>query len=182
MTDLQKQFASGCQPHDDMLPHMEQVRSYAQGIRHATEFGVRAGASTLSILCGMEDTGGGALHSYDHTPPTFQPAPSEAVAWHFQRADTSKLDPIQPTELLFIDTLHTADQVAAELRHAPHVSNLILLHDVVMFGSKGEENGLGINPAIYDFLAANWREWHVHAHHRSAWGLLVLKRHHTTTA
>lgn len=163
-----------------MLPHMEQVRELAAQVSTAAEFGVRNGASTCALLCGLDDGNGTALASYDIAPARYDPAETRC-AWTFTQADTSKLEPIAPTDLLFIDTLHTAEQVTAELKHAPHVRRFLVFHDVIAFGSKGESNGEGINPAIYDFLADNWNEWHVKAHHRSTWGLLVLERHASTS-
>lgn len=156
--------------HADMLPHMRQLRDLAAECSHATEFGVRTGQSTIALLAGLGDKG--ELHSYDLNPPQFT---LQAANWHFTQCDTSKLDTIAPTELLFIDTLHTAGQVAAELRHARHASRFIAFHDVRMFGWSGEWFQDGILPPILDFMRAH-RDWVVRDYFDSQWGLLVLER------
>lgn len=176
-TPLQDQFARGHQPHEDMRPHMDQLRRLAAQCDHVTEFGTRTGASTTAILTGLEDGGGGTLISYDKEQTRFAPAPSDSVTWTFHQADTRELPPIAPTDLLFIDTLHTYDQVAAELKHADEVSAFIVLHDTIMFGSMGEKGQRGITPAIYDFLAEECDSWRVFQHYPSTWGMLVLQRY-----
>ena len=96
--------------HADMIPHLQHLRDLAAQCNHCTEFGVRTGNSTVALLAGLNDRGGGFLRSYDLNDPerTF---PAVAYVDHtFTRADTAKLQYIEPTDLLFVDTLHNADQ------------------------------------------------------------------------
>ena len=54
---------------------------------------------------------------------------------------------IQPTELLFIDTLHDYEVLLLELfLHSPRVKKFIALHDTQSFGSHNESgNGPGLS-------------------------------------
>ena len=91
------------------------------------------------------------------------------------RAMSAELPIICACDMLFVDTLHTGSQVAAELKHAHCVRKFLVFHDVNMFGWRGEQNGDGILPAIFDFMAQN-HEWVVHAYYPSQWGMLALRR------
>lgn len=156
--------------HSDMLPHMAQLHDLAAQCSTCTEFGVRTGQSTIALLAGLGERG--ELRSYDLHPPQFE---FHAINWKFTQADTANLPSIERTDLLFIDTLHTHGQVAAELRHASHVTSYIAFHDVRMFGWQGECFQDGILPPIFDFLRAH-RDWVVRDYFDSQWGMLVLER------
>jgi hypothetical protein len=161
----------------DIQSHLPALRALAARCSHVTEFGVRKGNSTIAFLAGLADRGGGVLLSYDIAAARFEPPElPPGVEWKFTRADTSQLREIDTTDLLFIDTLHTADQVRAELRHAPRVLDRIVLHDTVLFAGQGERDSLGIAPAIFEFLAAHPSEWCVESHSSNSCGLLVLAR------
>ena len=56
---------------------------------------------------------------------------------------------------MFIDTLHTYDQLSEELRlHAPKARKYIVLHDTTTYGEGGETPGhQGLWPAVEEFLA-----------------------------
>ena len=157
-----------------MLPHMHQLHKLAQMCRSVVEFGVRTGQSTIALAAGLESGGGGTLRSFDIAEASVDVPKSETVQWTFQRADTSKLELIEPCDLLFIDTLHNAAQVEAELKHAPMVRRYIALHDAYKFAQDGE-SGEGIVKAIFEFLADN-PEWGVLQYYHSQWGLLILNR------
>ena len=81
------------------------------------------------------------------------------------------------TDMLFVDTFHTASQLRQELnRHADKVKKWIILHDTETFGEKGEAGfELGLNYAIYDFLNDH-DEWFELNRYTNNNGLTVLKR------
>lgn len=156
--------------HKDMLPHMEQIRDLAALCSHCTEFGVRTGQSTVAILAGLN--GRGPLHSYDVNPPEFQLA---CENWHFHKGRTNEITAMEETDLLFVDTIHHADQVRAELNVAePVVKRFIVFHDVIVNGWAGENSQPGILNAIFEFMAG--KNWRVREFHPSNWGLLVIER------
>lgn len=180
-TELDAAFAARCKPGSDISEHLPKISELASECAHVTEFGVRGGLSTTAILHGLAKRGTGTLKSYDieqHSAPI--PALPAGVAWRFELADTSKLAEIEPTDMLMLDSWHTAEQVAAELRHAPSVNRYLIFHDTTTFAGpgQGDGGGMGICPAIFDFLATPeglW--WHVCYHNVSNNGLLVLKRY-----
>jgi cephalosporin hydroxylase len=163
----------------DINEHMELLSVWACCCDHVTEFGVRSGNSTVAFLAGLANTGSKKLVSYDQNAPSFAPPPTPGVEWEFHQADTANLPDIEPTDLLFIDTLHTAEQVRAELRHAHRVRRLLMFHDTVLFGSRDESPGTGpgINHAIFRFLSTNeGQKWSVAFHAPNSNGLLALVR------
>ena len=163
--------------HWDIYQHLPTLAEAAQMCETVVEFGVRTGNSTCAFLYGLETGKGGALHSFDIMRTKYEPPALARATWKFTQADTATLAEIPECDLLFIDTLHTAIQVARELVHAARVRKFIFLHDTVTFGSEAEgaPNEHGITCAIYDFLAAN-RDWRVIHHYPNNNGLLVLGR------
>lgn len=159
--------------HPDILEHLCTLRILARTCHHITEFGVRTGNSTTAFLAGLNPFG--ELHSYDIEAPKFTPPSDKTHRWFFHRADTGKLDDITQTDLLFIDTLHTYDQVKAELRHGNRASKWLVFHDTELFGVNGELNQPGINAAIQEFQIAN-PHWKTFAACRHNNGLLILER------
>ena len=83
-------------------------------------------------------------------------------------------------DLLFIDTIHTYDQVKAELENFSHlVTKYIVFHDTVLYGidgygHKGHEPGNGILRAINEFQEKN-KNWKVFKEYKNNNGLLILK-------
>lgn len=168
---------AGRDQHSDMQPHLRQLRALAAQCNHCTEFGVRTGNSTVALLAGLKDRGGGFLRSYDVNDPHNDFPHISYVDHKFTKADTSKLQEIEPTDLLFIDTVHNAAQVRAELAHARQVRQFIVFHDVIEWGWRPENGAEGILPAIFEFLAQQACFWHVFDLYPSRWGMLVLRRH-----
>lgn len=160
----------------DINQHMPRLRALAEACQTIVEFGTRSGNSTTAFLAGLDPIPGATLHSYDIAPQQFTPPELLFATWEFHQADTTQLEWIPACDLLFIDTLHNCDVVAAELAHADSVRRWIAFHDTVLFGSRDEAGpGPGINHAIFRFLAAH-PEWRVLEHHAHNCGLLVLER------
>lgn len=163
--------------HMDIHEHLSTLSGFASHCETIVEFGTRTGNSTCALLHGLESNGKGAgvLYSYDINPTTYKPPLDMKTGWLFTVADTRKLDDIPACDLLFVDTLHTADQVRAELKHAGKVKWWIILHDTVTFGDNGEMGQTGITRAIYEFLRDN-PNWKVAGHWDNNNGLLALSR------
>jgi hypothetical protein len=102
---------------------------------------------------------------------------------------------IEDTELLFIDTLHTYQQLSSELKlHSEKVSKYIILHDTVYFGRVDEKiyshaseiikndkdnknNKSGLMTSVEDFLNSDYGfKWEIHKHYENNNGLTILKR------
>ena len=84
---------------------------------------------------------------------------------------------IEPTDLLFIDTLHTYQQLTQELdRHASKVAHYIVLHDTETYGQKGEDGSEpGLIGAVENFLAKD-TGWVMRDRLKNNNGLTILKR------
>ena len=106
------------------------------------------------------------------------------IAFRFIKRDTLKIA-IAPTDLLFIDTLHTYRQLTGELAlHAGCAQRFLILHDTTAFeyrdcaapsrdsGSPGPE---GLWPAVEEFLDAH-HEWRLRERLTNSSGLTVLER------
>jgi hypothetical protein len=98
------------------------------------------------------------------------------VNFTFHQADVLTVE-IEPTDLLFIDTWHVAQQIQEELRlHGDRSRRYLVLHDTETFGEKGETAGHGgIWPAIAAFVRQN-PQWHLLHHFPHSNGLTVLSR------
>jgi hypothetical protein len=171
----------------DIYEHLPVLEKYASECAHVTEMGVRWGASTLAFIMAKPDV----LISYDiQSTPELENIMKHTTTNHiFKIGDTLKID-IEPTELLFIDTLHTYNQLKLELeRHSNKVSKYIILHDTTTFG-RVDENiyshasetvknmgtvKQGLRTAMEYFLTDN-TDWVIHEDLTNNNGLSILKR------
>ena len=89
----------------------------------------------------------------------------------------SNIQSIERTDLLFIDSVHTFEQLIKELSvYGPLVNKYIVLHDVAIYDFKGEDDkSPGLLAAVIAFVRSN-PEWTVVYHTRSQYGLMVLSR------
>ena len=162
----------------DINEHLPMLYFLAQQCDHVTEFGVRTGASTLAFLHGLQGRPA-TLRSYDIND---QYGVQELltrwtrVEWTFSICSTVAISRIEPTDLLFVDTLHNYDQVRQELAlHGDAARRWIVFHDTETFGLTGDDGGRGINQAITEWLEAK-PEWRiVYRTHRNN-GLTVIER------
>jgi hypothetical protein len=162
----------------DINEHMLRLAQLARECDHVTEFGVRTGMSTYSFLHGLSNKPDAKLRSYDlHDFFNVYAIRSQLkIDWTFHQGSTLDAPVIEPTDLLFIDTLHTYAQVKGELeKHGNQARKYIAFHDTVAFGIVGEDNGAGINLAIQEWMRDN-EHWRVLEHHENCNGLTILAR------
>ena len=162
----------------DINEHLPMLYYLAQQCDHVTEFGVRTGASTLAFLHGLQGRPA-TLRSYDiNDQYGVQDSLTKwtRVEWTFSICSTLSITRIEPTDLLFVDTLHNYDQVRQELAlHGESARRWIVFHDTETFGTVGDDGGRGINQAITEWLEAK-PEWRiVYRTHRNN-GLTVIER------
>ena len=162
----------------DINEHLPMLYFLAQQCDHVTEFGVRTGASTLAFLHGLQGRPA-TLRSYDiNDQYGVQDSLTKwtRVEWTFSICSTLSITRIEPTDLLFVDTLHNYDQVRQELAlHGESARRWIVFHDTETFGTVGDDGGRGINQAITEWLEAK-PEWRiVYRTHRNN-GLTVIER------
>lgn len=178
---LNEAFADRLKRRSAIAAHLQLLSSLASECARVTEFGVNHGHSTVALLHGLAHSAAAdvrELQSFDIADYRFEPpALPGNVRWQFRRTDTAKLTGLAETDLLFIDSLHTCEQVQAELKHHYRVTRYLVFHDTITFGSVGEDlQHPGITHAVFDFLARHGFEWRVRYHNPSSHGLLVLER------
>lgn len=168
-------YRAAAETPSDINEHVSCLRRLAEQCEHVTEFGVRYGVSTSAILAGSIHGRLKRLVSYDIVR-TGSVDKLEGIArelWTFIES-SSTAQVIEPTDLLFIDTQHTREQLAHELSmNSRQVRRWIVIHDTVLFGESGEGSPEGLLPAIRDFLIEN-DKWFVSEHYPNNNGLTIL--------
>lgn len=173
----------------DINEHLEKLKDYALKCDHVTEMGVRWGASTLAFIQAKPKE----LISYDiQSTPEIEEILRESTKelnHKYILGDTLSIE-IAETDLLFIDTLHTYNQLLTELNlHEKNVKKFIILHDTTTFGRINETiyshasdkiknetvTKLGLRTAMEDFLESN-KNWSIHEDLTYNNGLTILKR------
>jgi len=159
-----------------MLPYLPTLRNLAGLCHHVTEFGLNQGTSALALLAGVRRNG--VVVSVDcrwHlcVPGLERLADLAEKRFCFRQANTLRIR-IESTDLLFIDTLHTASQLESELaRHGDQVRRFLVLHDVGIHWDKGEDGGPGLQGPVERLQRGCWTEIHREDH---GCGLLVMER------
>lgn len=164
-------FQGNMQDTAGHLPFMRMLASRPE-VSSIVEFGTRRGVSTTAFLLGLADQSklGSShtlsLHSYDIR--LFQDAEMfNEIALSFGishgHTEESSLDAdLQPTDLLYLDTLHCYGQVKRELaKHHQKIRRYIVLHDTLHFGQSSWVDGELCRP----FQDSGWSEEDV------SWGI-----------
>ena len=163
----------------DISAHLPLLSLLASQCSHITEFGTRQCNSTTAFINGCR----GKVISYDiniYDEIVELQNMQLPCVWEFKQQDTA--DPnlqIEETEFLFLDSLHTYEQVIAELKQAKYVKHYIGFHDTYSQGERSVDDPtkLGILPAIRDFLSSN-TEWIVIYHVKFNHGLTIIQKKH----
>ena len=159
---------------EDIAEHIVTLREYADKCESVTELGVRTGASTRAFLASKCSK----LVSIDIIPmhdDVKRLMPIYKKNWIYLQANDLHIQ-IEPTDLLFIDTYHTGEQLEQELRlHADKAKKYIILHDTTTWGQLGHGGVKGLNYAVTDFLNrnTNWTTEKVYTNNN---GLTILRR------
>lgn len=177
---IEKEFANAATTPSDIHEHLPVLYELARECDHIIEMGVRSGVSTRAFL--RVDA---KLISYDietdqRVVDLVNEARNAGKDSTFIEADVLKVD-IEETDLLFIDTWHTYEQLKQELSlHGNKSRKYIVFHDTNTFGLKnegGEANGTsqGLLPAIIEFVMSN-PHWRFKKFLTNNNGLTVLER------
>jgi len=175
---LRASYQYAVRKSSDINEHLPMLSFLAEQCDHVTEFGVRTGESTLAFLHGLRCKHDARLRSYDINDDynVNQFHSMTLTDWVFVLASTLTIPKIEPTDLLFIDTLHSYTQVSQELAlHGDQAKRWIAFHDTWTFGATGDNGGEGINKAIQEFMNAR-PEWRVVYHTHRNNGLTVIER------
>ena len=162
-----------CNTPSDIWEHLPTLAALASECHHVTEMGTRYIVSTWAFLEGLKE--GDTLIAIDYKHPREYNASLdsiEAEAQHkgvnfvFKEEDT-RTNEIEETDLLFIDTDHTYEQLKIELeRHSDKVRKYIALHDTVSCPE--------MLPAIDEWLKKG--VWKLHVHYPNNNGVSVYSR------
>lgn len=175
---LEAEYAQAALATTDINQHLPYLRQLADRCESVTEFGVRTGQSTRAFL--VSNASQVSLYDLELDPGVCHLVKACATAGRavsYEVANTLQLT-INHTDLLFVDTLHTYQQLLWELRrHSNQVKRYIALHDTHIFGTQDESGhqGPGLLPAVMTWLAED-RRWTVFSHHTINNGLTVLER------
>lgn len=188
---LSKLFDHVAKTPSDINEHLPLLAKIGEQCEHITEFGMRGAlGSTVAFLTAQPKK----LVSWDIDPRACQSGTVRAISellwtdetnrthWEVRCGNTLEIV-IEPTDLLFIDTLHTAAQLKAELvRHADpierKVSKYLAFHDTVTFGHRGEDGSI---PGLRDVIKWFQRKhafplWELLADEKNNNGLVILER------
>lgn len=164
---IEERYQELCRTPSDISEHLPTLREYADKVDHVTEFGVRGCVSLHAFLVSKAKK----VVAYDIANVNV-PACDKLT---FICADVLKVD-IEPTDLLFIDTLHTEQQLRSELnRHSGKVSRYIVMHDLTMFGEVGEDGKRGLKYALKQFLRVTL-DWNICYETSANNGLVIIER------
>lgn len=173
-------YAVQVRQHPDLSEHLPRLREMAGQCDTVAELGNHSGGSTAAFLA----SGCRRLYSVGIRQPAWQQAVHRALAEGDPEitilvGDSREIELPEDVDLLFIDTVHRADYLMAELlRHHQRVRRWIVLHDTEIYGefgeaSEGDQRVPGLLPALRAFLADH-PQWSVVAHDRRQYGLTVL--------
>lgn len=185
-------YESQCNTPSDINEHLPTILKYAKECKHITEMGVRWVSSTWPLLLSNPKK----MISYDivrhpKIEEVIDLSKNYNIDYQFIQSDVLTIE-IEETELLFIDTLHTYNQLVCELDiHSDKCSKYIILHDTTSFGEvdemiyehasneikKIETKKQGLWNAVLDFLdTEKGKFWEIKERFTNNNGLTILKR------
>ena len=178
MNTIEREFTLRKLTPSDINEHLDVLYRYATMCDSVAEFGVRhvvssyafAHAKPKKLLC-LDINNNILIDTF------IAQCKAESVNAVFVQASTLDYELDEEYDMLFIDTLHTFNQLSRELaRHAGKVKKYLVFHDTITFGDKDENTNTagGLVPAIRDFLSthSNWKEVCTYANNN---GLTILK-------
>ena len=164
-----------CKTKSDINEHLLVLRDLASECKSIVEMGVRTCVSTWAFIEGLGDNT--TLVSIDikhpskygsDITPVEKACHNKGILFKFYEHDTLTID-IPEVDMLFIDTLHTYDQLKGELdRHGNKAKKYLVFHDTVSCESE-------LMPAINEFLKAN-KKWKIKEHYTFNNGCMVLEK------
>ena len=165
----------------DLEKHLQKFKELSQGLDHVTEFSSRR-ESTIGFLNGRPKK----LISYNSEFDSFVKTCVELVKdttsyTNIPHCDTTRLEEIEETDLLFLDTEHSYARLSNELqKFGKSVRRYIVMHDTALYGMSDDPSaslsgGPGMVPAIAGFCKDN-PEWSVIYDTDLQYGLIVLSK------
>jgi hypothetical protein len=182
MEQIKAKLAELIATPSDISEHLAKLSEISQGCEHITEMGVRGAVSTWAFISAKPKKFVGVDIVDCPVGPAGELARAEGIDFNFIQADTIANDfEIEETDFLFIDTLHTYDQLRKELaKHGNRARKYLGFHDTYTYafvneGSVYTMNYQGLRPAINQFVETN-PHWTMHYTTNICNGLTILKR------
>jgi hypothetical protein len=192
MKNIETIYQINCQETSDINEHLPTLLDYGKKCDHITEMGVRWVSSTWALLMAKPKK----MISYDivwneNISKVIELSKEYELNYDFIKADVLTIE-IEETDLLFIDTLHTYNQLISELlKHSDKVLKYIILHDTETFGFidervyehasdvvksiKNDKQGLWV--AVTEFLESEkGKNWELEKKYTNNNGLSILKK------
>lgn len=147
--------------------HLEVLQAYSARSNRVVEFGVESGNSTLALLAGFPKW----MRSYDVNPCDLSALPHiEDTDWEFEVQNDLTVE-LPIIDLLFIDTLHTHEQMTQELTlHQSKVTRWIILHDTESFPKMAN--------AVWEFIESPGCQFKLLERRINNNGLTILERNY----
>lgn len=175
------QGGSNRNEYSDISAHLPMLHFLALHVESIVEIGVRNCYSTSAFLLAKKE-----LWSIDlNTSPVIDVLKTENLPnWHFIQGDSTSSEVVSQLpgffDMLFIDGLHTYNQVKKELKtYHKSVNKFIAFHDTALHSqgkySRDIVGQTGILPTIDEFLMDN-PEWRIVYSVEFNHGLTVLER------
>jgi len=171
----------------DIDEHLHDLLTLAEDCTHVTEFGSRFGASTKAFLKAPVSLRAYDLEIHDPLMNLFKIAKKVGKDVEYEKANTLNIL-IEPTDLIFIDTWHSQQQLREELKlHGNAARKYLAFHDTHTYGVRDEQvdwaanpnrkaiANQGLLPAIIEFIIAN-PHWTFRKHKQNCNGLTILER------
>ena len=171
-------FEEKCNDNSDICQHMPTLKEYAEKCNTIIELGVRSIVSTWAFLAAKPKV----LLSVDLYHPSYylnydkegcnielveKIAGEQGTIFEFIEHDSITVK-LPKCDLMFFDTLHTYEQLSAELKaHNTNVKKYMIFHDTETFKDE-------LMPAINELLLYN-SNWGIHKKYDNNNGLLILK-------
>jgi len=168
---IEEKYKQLCETPSDINEHLPTLRKYALLCDTIVEMGVRGMVSTWALLAGYPLQ----MASIDIVDPAEHKGNVEevkkvgrenGVLWDFLKVSSLEFK-FRRTELLFIDTIHSYEQLSQELKlHSPRTVKYIIMHDTII---------PEMQRAIDEFLIGN-DDWKIKEVFTNNSGLTVLQR------
>lgn len=174
---FQREYEWATKTPSDINENVHILHDIAKECETVVEMGVRTGVSTRAFLNTDVKLISFDIILNDGVQRLFNLAKKEGKNVQYIKEDVLNIE-IDECDLLFIDTLHTYEQLKQELKlHGNKAKKYIAFHDTHTFGLRDEVgNGRkGLMTAIIEFMVIN-PHWVFHIHKTNNNGLTVLKR------
>jgi hypothetical protein len=161
----------------DINENVHVLYNLAKECETVVEMGVRTGVSTRAFL-----NTNVKLISFDivlnpKVQELFNVAKKHGKDVQYIKEDVLSIE-INEVDLLFIDTLHTYEQLKSELKlHGNKAKKYLAFHDTYTFGLVGEDgrDRKGLLTAVLEFMSDN-PHWKIRTHKTNNNGMTVLER------